>query len=439
MSARAADVSLPRARPRSRVIGWISQHRALTAAAVVWILFAANFNLFSLAYTTDPERVFGFLQHLLGERGGTPDAYQFGLAFGWMPFYGLGKLVVLGGVHSIGGKPSLEGIVALSASFFVLAAAAVMVPVLDALRIRRTTFVLVCAVFGTPLFFYGTFNPGHTHAFETFLLTVVVALLLLYFRKEEGSPALALAMGVILALAATVRYFLGVEIVVLVLGLAWYRRWRDSAIVASSTLIGLGLPALGAYLTAGDVLRGAGTVGEPGLHRALGVLDFAPLNPERMLFSDHRGLFIWSPVTILAVFGFARLFRRRQHERPFFAICAAMAVAMLLSFVFSPYWDGGFGAFNQRYLTALFPLVAIGLGGALEWRPGLVRAAAVLAVAWTLFLGLYRGSALWYANNGASEAPSSLIHGKVTPNLVAYNLYRVSNFSFLVPYPFAHR
>jgi hypothetical protein len=56
-----------------------------------------------------------------------------------------------------------------------------------------------------------------------------------------------------------------------------------------------------------------------------------------------------------------------------------------------------------------------------------------------VFLGLYRGAALWYVNTGASQAPAALIHGKVTPNLFAYNLYRVSNFSFLVPYPFGHR
>jgi hypothetical protein len=436
VSAPAVDVAVRR-RAGSRIVGWVTTHRALSAAALVWILFAANFNLFSVSYGSDPMRPFGFVQRLFGD-GHSADAYQFGLALGEAPFYAIGKLVYAAGVHSIGGKPVLAGFAVISASVFVLAAAAAIYPVLQGLRLRRPALVLLCSVFGTPLFYYGTFQPGHTHAFDTLLFTGVVALLFLYFRKEGGSPMLAAAMGMLLAFSMTVRYFTGAEAVALVLGLLWYRRRRDAALVVASLVVGLGLPALAAYLIVGGVFNDAAGPNSTGLRSALGVLVFAPLNPVRMLFTNHRGLFVWSPVALVALVGFVRLLRRRPDQRPFLAISGAMGVAIVGSYAFSPHWEGGL-SFGQRYLTPLFPLVALGLGGLLDWRPRLVASAAGLAVAWTLVLGLYDGLGFGLDDHlGASQVPDAVLKGKVTPGLVAYNLYRVSNLSFVIPDPYAH-
>jgi hypothetical protein len=168
------------------------------------------------------------------------------------------------------------------------------------------------------------------------------------------------------------------------------------------------------------------------------VLTFAPLNPYRMLFTEHRGLFIWTPVTLVGAVGFVYLVRRRRDDRPFLAICGAMAVAMILSYVFSPYWDGGGPPeFSQRYLTSLFPFIALGLAGLLEWRPAPVRIAALLAVTWTLFIGIYDRLG-FEAVNDPTQPVGSIVHGKVSAHLAAYNLYRISNLKFLIPDPFSH-
>jgi hypothetical protein len=420
---------------RRGVAAWVSSHRALTAAAAGWIFFAVNFNFFSLDYVTDAGRPYAFVQRLFGDAH-SADAYQFGLGLAEAPFYALGKLFTSAGIHSVGGKPVLPGFVAISASVFVLAAAAVVLPVLTGLRLPRPTLVLVCAVFGTPFFYYGTFAPGNTHAFETLLFSVVVLLLYLLLQRAGSAPRLALGIGLVVSFSIAVRYFTAAEAVALVAGLCWYRRWRDAAIVAAAPVVGLGVPALAAYLLVGAPLKGAAGPQASSLGSALGVLDFAPLNPLRMLFTDHRGMFVWSPVTVLALVGFAVLLRRSRSERPFLVISGLMGVAIVVSYVFSPFWDGGL-AFGQRYFTILVPLVAIGLGGALEWRPGRAEAAAIVLTAWTVCLGLYAGLGFGYdEHHGASQVPKAVVHGHVTPGLIAYNLYRVANLSFVIPDPY---
>jgi len=437
LSAPSAEVAVRRAE-RSGVLAWISSHRALTAAAVGWILVAANFNSFRLDYTGDPQRVYAFLQRLFGDRSGGADAYEFGLALAWSPFYALAKLLRLIGIDTIGGKPVGPGVVALSAIVFALGAAAIMVPVLGRLSLPHPALVLLCAVFGTPLFYYATFGPGHTHSLETLLICAIVALLYSYFQRDGGSWRLAIAIGALLAFSMAVRYFTGAEAVAIVLGLAWYRRWRDAALVVATPVLGGALLALIAYETSGDVLRGASTKGVGGVGNALRVLVFAPLNPFRMLFTDRRGLFVWSPVVILAVVGFVRLLRRRAAARPFLTVCAAIAVAIVVSYVFSPFWDGGPTSNNQRYYTSLFPFVAIGLGGLLEWRSRPVRIAALVATFWTVSLGIYGALGLGIGDpgKGASQLPKVVFQGKIRPRIAAYNLYRISNFSFLIPNPF---
>lgn len=411
----------------------------MTAAGAVWVLFAINFNLFLLDYVPDPVRVYHFLQRMFGDRAGGADAYEFGLAFAWAPFYALGKAFVsVTGVHSIGGKPALPGIVALSAGLFALGACAVLVPVLKGLRLRGSAFALLCALFGTPLFYYSSFNPGHTHAFETLLMCSVVALLFALLRRTAPSPWLALGIGLLLTWAMTVRYFLAAPAIALVLGLAWYRRWRDAVLVAATPAVGLVLAGLAAYATAGDVFQGASEPGAGGVDKAIGVLRFAPLNPYRMLFTEHRGLFIWTPVSLLGAFGFVYVTRSRTRDRPFLAICGAMAVATVLSYIFSPHWDGGGPPeFSQRYLTSLFPYIAIGLAGLLELRPLLVRAAAIASVAWSLLIGIYTQLGIEPVDS-PTQPIGSLVHGKVGSHRLAYNLYRISNFKFLIPDPFSH-
>ena len=419
-----------------RLLDSLPRRRSLSAVAVLWVVFAANFNFLSLSYVSDAERPYAFVRTLFGDAPAV-DAYEFGLGIAEAPFYAFGKLLAFLGVTSIAGKPVLPAVVAMSASVFVMLTLASLVPVLRSLRLPRPALLVVLGLFGTPLFFYGSFAPGNTHALETLLFTVVVLLLSRLLGRPGASTLVPAALGLVLAASISVRYFAAAEVVGVLVGLARYRRWRDAAIVAATVAAGAGVFALIAQLAAGGPLKGAAGPGSNSAWAALTVLDWAPLNPIRMLFTDHRGMFVWSPVTLLAVVGFVRLLRKRTDARPFLVVSGVTGLAFVVSFVFSPYWDGGL-AFGQRYYTILFPLVVIGLGGLLEAVPRRGLVAAGVAAAWTLSLGLYTGLGFGFdEHRGASQLPDAVRKGRITLHLVAYNAYRVSNLSFIFPDPFS--
>lgn len=91
--------------------------------------------------------------------------------------------------------------------------------------------------------------------------------------------------------------------------------------------------------------------------------NFDPAIPLKMLVSEHRGLFVWTPLTALAFIGFVLLLVRTYGSKEFRSFLAPLflaATALLSTHVLWPQWDGGF-AFSQRFLTGLFPLYLIGV------------------------------------------------------------------------------
>jgi len=114
---------------------------------------------------------------------------------------------------------------------------------------------------------------------------------------------------------------------------------------------------------------------------------FDPTIPARMLFSDHRGLFLWTPLAAAAAIGFALALQarrgREREQRWFLVSLLAAALALLLVHVFWPRWDGGF-AFSQRFLTGLFPLYLIGVAELVRRARSAVYPALALAVAFSV-------------------------------------------------------
>ncbi|HET8892678.1 MAG TPA: hypothetical protein VFM96_01080 [Gaiellaceae bacterium] len=343
-------------------------------AFCLFALFALNFNAYRVF--GDGAIPFDFTRYLFGEDV-HPISYQFGLALLDAPFYGIGKLISAAGLAEIQGAPVGAAMISFAANAFVVGAAGAALVLLRGLRLPGAGFALAAAVFGMPLFYYGTFSPSYTHASDALLLTTAAMLVFWYFRG--GSlPALVLA-GCVLGLATTVRYFNGAEAAAFVGSLMVLGHRRHALVAGASTVatagllflipVGLGVPTLVPGYTPEAALR------------------FTPQASLEMLFSNHRGLLVWSPVALLGFIGFARVFRTRVANRPFLGTLVAMGAALLVAYSFIPFWDGGW-SFSQRYLTGLFPIVVIGLAGLFEWRRIPTVALASLAALWSVYLGL---------------------------------------------------
>lgn len=371
------------------------RERGVILSALVFLVFAANFNAYRVF--GDGEVAYAFLRKLFGEDVEAV-GYQFGLALMNTPFYAAGKLVSAAGLKDFQDAPIGPATISLASNAYVVASIAVLAAVLIGMGLSHRGAVLTAAVFGTPLWYYASFSPSYSHAADTFLITATVGLLYLYFRRP--GLRVVLAMGALLGLATSMRYFDAAIAAGLALGLFLFDRRRDAIVVVVSSAVTFGLlllipAALGVPLFA--------------QHYQPSLLEFSPLSPFRMLFTPHRGLFIWTPLCLLGAIGYILLLRSRRGDRPFLAIAGMMGCGLIAIQLAWPVWDGGW-SFSQRYFTALFPLVAIGLAGLWSVRPRLTAALAWLSVAWSLFLGLNHVFGV-QQSDGAFEVAGVMIGG----------------------------
>jgi hypothetical protein len=335
-----------------------------------------NFN--SLRIVTGDERVqFGFVQRMFGDAHSAL-GYYFGLALVEAPFYALGKLLARLGLDAVWGHPVEQAAVALGLGVVTLLSWPLLRPVFAGLSLRSAGVSLLAAAFGTPLFYFATFVPGKSHATDAVVFAAVIYLTYRYFTSPNPEPWLPYTLGALFGFSYTVRYFSGAESVVLVLLLFWWRRYRHAIEIALTSAIVCLLLFLVPWSLGVKVFSG-------GNYSAENVLTFAPLNPLRMLFTNHRGYFVWAPVAALAVLGLVHLFRTRTEHRRFLVAVVGMSIGLISSYSLISFWDGTW-FFGQRFYTPLFPVVAIGLAGLLDVAPRLGGAAAVVATGWTLFL-----------------------------------------------------
>jgi hypothetical protein len=340
-------------------------------------ILAVAVALFSpLQIAGDGKWYFVFLAHLFGDTKQLWTGGIFGLALMNAPFYAIGKLLHAFGVHSIDGSPTTMALVALGGNIYMLFSAAVAAVTIRALGITSRTFVVLAAVVGSPLLYYGLFLPSGNHSVETFLVTAATGLLLLRFRKPHLELELTIAVGAVLGMAAATRYSLAAMVGGLAVVELCYRRWKPALVVVLASAATFWLAYLAPYLAGAPIFAKGGVAFE---------LGWAPLTPFRMLFTDDRGIFIWTPVMLVGIIGFIAAIVRRRGDRLFYVQAGAMQLAYLSFHVLVPEWWQG-GSFSSRFLTSMFPMVAIGVGEALRQRRTLTYVLATACSVWSLYL-----------------------------------------------------
>jgi hypothetical protein len=374
------------------------------------VFFGILFNPYAIV-GDDATTFYGFLDRLFGGHAAVvvfdPNhavvGYYFGLAFLNMPFYALGELLRALGLTHVGTATTTAAAVAAAGTFYMVAAAAVTVRVVRALRLPAAGFAVLVAVVGSPLLYYGVFQPGKTHAAETFVFAAGVLLVIHLCRRPDRWLPLSVALGAVLGLGTATRYEIAGGVAGLLLAMVVSGR-RIQALVIGGTavatffLLAIAPLSVGAPLFQGSVAGGTKLT-----------LGFAPLTPLRLLFSGDRGIALWTPVMILGAVGFVRLLVVRRGERQMLAQIGAMHLGFFCFFFFVTLWEAGW-SFSSRYLTPMLPLVAIGVAELIRWRPRLVPAVAVLGAAWSLYLCLNVGVGI-----GPFEERAAVWHAAAVP------------------------
>jgi len=365
-------------------------------------LFALTFSLFQVK--GDALVYYNLLRRFFGEEPDFSYAYQFGSAIWNVPFFLVGKSfgIVFGFQPRIFHVSFEEISITLATNAAFVLTLYLGWRILRELGLPRGPGVLFLTVFGTPLFFYVVFDPAGKHAVDTLVLTAATYAFLRCDSPTAVRPALA--FGALCGWSLNIRWANVAFFAALAVALLLRGRHRLVG-RATGTAVGvaiaiLALPALRGIEYFFPVLRPP-TDGEAVAHVAASAgellaavqpLDdsdpkgfFDPTIPAQMLFSDHRGLFLWTPLTALAAIGFglALARARRTGDGYFLTSLLAAALALLCIHMFWPRWDGGF-AFSTRFLTALFPLYLIGVAELVRRARSWVYPALVLAAAFSL-------------------------------------------------------
>jgi hypothetical protein len=379
----------------------------MAVGLAVYGLFAVTFASFQVK--GDGAVYFNLLRRFFGEHPDFAFAYQFGSDVWNWPFFLVGK-----GLGSIFGfEPKIFHVSFEEISITVATNAAFILTLylawrlLQELGLPRGPAVLLGTAFGSPLFYYVVFEPAAKHAVDTLVLTAASLVLLLLLRR--GADKHAVMLGALAGVSLNVRY---VNVAFFsVIGVTLALRYRRALFIALPTAAAVGLtifalPALRgisyfvpSYFPKSQAARfAAGITPSPVASASNPFNGFDALIPFKMLFSDHRGLFVWTPLTAVAIVGFILLLRRAREPRVFLWTLLGAAVALLLIHTVWGQWDGGF-SFSTRFLTGLFPLFVIGIAELRRRLGSWIFPILAVCIAWSLALAFTH----WIGYDNVSE------------------------------------
>lgn len=220
---------------------------------------------------------------------------------------------------------------------------------------ERSTFLTFCYVFGTASFYYGaSFSSWPIINLASWLFIAYAALI-----PAPPTPRVSVALGVGAALAFSVNYFGGI-LLPLFLGLLAVRRAYKSAFLLATGFALGALPTLlyhwsvfGSPLSTGYKYRidaNVATLMDAGVQ---GFQFPSPVIAAKLLFHPNIGLFVYSPVMLLGLWGLS--FVRREGIVAF-GTAGALLVLGMVAGRHADYHSAA-GGMGSRYLAPMFPFV----------------------------------------------------------------------------------
>lgn len=406
---------------------------ATLALIALYLLFTITYASYSV--NNDGQVYLDFMRRLTGEHVTSPSTHQFGSAVFALPFFLVARVLGLAGVHTMGGAPLEQVSMVVATTAAMLLIAYLGWRLLREFQLPASPLVLAVAVVGTPLFYYAVFQPTYKHVIDT--LYIVAATLTLVHAIRRPTRWSLILLGALLAVSITTRTANAALLPGMLLPFALKRRWRTGGAVIATTVVVLGVllvigsvaahHSVGAALPHVTVVRSSSVAASDlivgnfflchsytwhltfrqCLHDRFGIWP-DPVAPFKMLFSLHRGLFLWTPLTLLATVGFALFVRRLREERDVLVGIAVAAIGLwYVHALWGDFWDGGF-AFSQRFLTGLFPIFLLGTAELVRRRRVVALSALSLCAAFSLVLALTFESG--YRGISRSNGVNTLVH-----------------------------
>lgn len=240
---------------------------------------------------------------------------------------------------------------------------------------------MVATVFGTNLFYYSACEPGMSHVYSFAAVSVFIHTSVIYFSGPVGRRMVL--MAVLLGLIVLIRPVNGLII------LAWPfvaggRRALWHGLVFPIRHWGwaiLGLAVFAAIVAVQGILYRIST-GHFFVYSYTGEgIDLLAPHVVEILFSYKKGLFLYTPMYLLALFGGIHLWRSGRFR--FVALAGCLLVVTYVLSSWSQWYYGG--SFSSRAFIEYLPLFMIPLGIAVQgivtkWKRAVFLSAIALLV-----------------------------------------------------------
>lgn len=246
--------------------------------------------------------------------------------------------------------------------------------------------ILTCILifFGTNLFYYTIGEAGMSHVYSFFLFSLILWALPAWLR--QATWARTLLIGAALGLTVVIR---PTNIIFAVVLLAWdvyswkelqsrvkylFRQWPRLILMAALAMI-IAFPQMlywhhihGSWISYSYQEEGFIFWNKPKLFH--------------VWFSYQNGLFMYSPIMLLAIVGLVRNLFQRKMNAP-----VILGLFLLSSYIFASWWAWWFGgAYGHRSFIEYFALLAIPMASAIDW---IFKSRAKWPKFLLLFLGLW--------------------------------------------------
>jgi len=315
-----------------------------------------------------------------------------GPALAWMPIFllttlGLAILESLGvavpavaAERSLQAGPGITGVIAATMAAWVAWRLATRV------TDRSSAAVGVLGVWlGSHALYYSQISPAYSHSLSMLASGLVLAHWITW--RSRWSWLVAAGAGALAGVAALMR-------------------WQDALLLLIPAIESLRQPGSLMHRVGRLAATGAGFLvvfspqmmvwdvlyGQPfAVPQGPSFMEWTSPNLLAVLFSDYHGLFAWSPVLLLAVWGVATWLRRDR------ALALPVVLVVLLSWyvnaAVADWWAGE--AYGARRFLSLFPIFVVGLAAWVQSpgarpRTGRLLVVAALVVANGLLLVQYQ-------------------------------------------------
>ena len=318
-------------------------------------------------------------------RGETVNKTFSGITILWLPFFLIAHfLSYLLGFPADGYNVIYQTAIGLSAIFYFWLGSKLLLRLLKEFRIPELTagIVLIALTFGSNLFYYILLDPSLTHSYNF----SIIAAFLLFVKKFSDRPDkhFLLPATASFALLLCIRPqdgFIAFSIPFVAgsaekTGAFFLHLFRNIKKLLLSLLIFLAFIAVPVtlwYLQTGYFL--VYSYGEEGF-------DFS--NPQflNVLFSYQKGLFLYSPLILLAMFGFIYLFLNNRFR--FFSLLLFFLLNTYIIASWEEWWYGC--SYGHRVFIDFYAIAALLLGWTylsvekLPWLKWMLHACVFLAI-----------------------------------------------------------